>query len=72
MVGKDKTTKMLFAHVVPRKGGSVDWATSQTVIDIEKCCYFGKVVLRSDQEPAVVRGCSEEVRSRDSSGMLAG
>ena len=50
IVGKDRLTKMLMAHVVPNKGGNVEWATSQTCRDIQKCGYFSKVYLKSDQE----------------------
>ena len=34
MVGKDKLTNMMFSHVVPQKGGNVDWAASQTMAAI--------------------------------------
>ena len=64
IVAKDKQTKMLFAHVVPQKGGNVDWATSQTVTDIERCGYYGKVVLRGDQEPAITDYLREVARKR--------
>ena len=52
LVGRDRKTGMFFAHAVPYKGAGVEWVAQQMARDISKCGYHGRVVLRSDQEPA--------------------
>ena len=42
----------------------MDWATNQTVADIERCGYHGKVILRSDQEVAITDYLREVARKR--------
>ena len=46
-------TGMFCAHAVPYKGAGVEWVAQQMARDISKCGYHGRVVLRSDQEPAL-------------------
>ena len=59
-IAKDVGTKMLFAHVVPKKGVMVNHGVTQLVKDIDR---FGhkKLCLKSDGEPALV-AIQEEVR----------
>ncbi len=54
LVGKDRSTKLILAHVVPNKGGDVEWVCEQVCRDIKKFGIRGDVVFRSDQEPALV------------------
>ena len=42
----------------------MEWATSQTVADIERCGYHGKVILETDQEVATTDYLREVARKR--------
>ena len=53
LVGKDKETRMFFAHVVPCKGADVEWVAKQVAKDLIKLGIHGEVKLRGDQEPAL-------------------
>ena len=59
LVGKDRGSKSFMAHVVPYKGGDVQWVTEQVVKDLEKIGLRDHLVLRSDQEPALKAAMSE-------------
>ena len=52
IVLRDDDTKAYGAHVVTVKG-SVDWVAEKIHDDIEKMGHFGKITLKSDQEPAL-------------------
>ena len=52
-VARDVDTKMLFAHVVPKKGLAVDHGVNQLVKDIDRLGHK-KLCLKSDGEPALV------------------
>ena len=54
MVGREKRTKMIIAHMVPFKGGGVDWLVGQLLRDLRKMGAHGKVILKSDQENAIL------------------
>ena len=54
LVGRGRKPKMMIAHVVPFKGGGVDWLVGQLVRDLRKMGVHGKVVLESDQENPIV------------------
>ena len=54
LVGRDRETRMTVAHVVPYKGAGVEWLGEQMVRDLHRLGAHGKVVLKSDQEPAIV------------------
>ena len=54
MVGRAKRTKMIIAHVVPFKGGGVDWQVGQLLRDLRKMGAHGKVILKSDQENGIL------------------
>ena len=64
LVGRDRRTGVFFGHAVPLKGAGVDWIAGQMVRDIYKCGYYGRVVLRSDQEPALQDLLEEVARKR--------
>ena len=61
-VAKDRRTRMIFAHMVPRKGLTHMHGAIEMVKDIEKLGYK-EVILKSDNEPAL-RSVQEEVKKR--------
>jgi len=65
---KDKDSRAIAAHVVPAKGGDVEWAVAQACRDLVKWGIRGDVVLRSDQEPALKDFVNEMARQRGGSG----
>ena len=36
LVGKDRETKLILAHVVPFKGGDTEWVSEQVCRDLRK------------------------------------
>ena len=64
LVGKDASTGLRFAHVVPRKGAVVEWIGKAVHNDIVKMGHHGKVRLRSDQEPALMEVLGEVAKLR--------
>ena len=54
LVGKDRETKLILAHVVPFKGGDTEWVSEQVCRDLLKFGISGDVVFKTDQEPALV------------------
>ena len=64
IVAKDHVTRLLCAHAVPRKGAAVDWVTQQVARDIQRMGHHGRIVLRSDQEPALVDLANHVARQR--------
>ena len=54
LVGKDRETKLILAHVVPFKGGDTEWVSEQVCRDLRKFGISGDVVFKTDQEPALV------------------
>ena len=61
-VAKDVGTKMLFAHVVPKRGVMVNHGVTQLMKDIDRLGHK-KLCLKSDREPALV-AIQEEVRKQ--------
>ena len=62
LVARGSKSKSVFAHVVPRKGvDSKGFAVSSLVEDVQWLGY-SKVVLKSDNEPAIVKLLSEALR----------
>ena len=64
LVAKVRKLNLLFAHVVPNKGGSHREVIAQLVKDLQKCGFHGKVVLKGDQEPAIEDLLREVARHR--------
>ena len=64
LVGKDRKTRCFVAHVVPGKGAKSDWIAVQMVRDFRKMGYHGRVVVRSDGEPAIRDLMQELARAR--------
>ena len=50
---KDDDTKSVRAHVVPRKG-DIDWVADEVIKDISKLGHSAEVIIKSDQEPALI------------------
>ena len=61
LVSKDRATRMVSAHVVPLKGAVLDW-------DLERLGHYGQVILKSDQERAIVDVLREIANLRGSRG----
>ena len=53
LVGRDRRTGVYFSHAVPHKGAGLEWVAQQMVRDVAKCGYYGRVILKGDQEPAL-------------------
>ena len=64
LVGREKKTKMMIAHVVPFKGGGVDWLVGQLIRDLRKMGVHGKVVLKSDQEKPILDMLNDVCKQR--------
>ena len=65
VVAKSRKTKAVFCHVVTTKGiGGIDWAVQQLCKDIVRLGIHGKVILKTDQEHALVDLAREVARSR--------
>ena len=66
LVGRDKETRMTVAHVVPMKGADMEWVTEQAARDLLRFGIHGDVILKSDQEPAIVDVLKEISKLRGS------
>ena len=64
LVGRFSDSQALISHVVPMKGAGVEWTVKQVVRDIEKMGIFGTIILRSDQEPALIDLCKSVAKER--------
>ena len=64
LVMKDRWSKLLTAHVVPSKGGSTEWVIEQARRDLQRMGHHGRLILRSDQEAAIVDLVNEITRAR--------
>ena len=54
LVGREKRTELMFAHVVPFKGGGDDWLVGHLLRDLRKMGVHRKVILKSDQGNAIL------------------
>ena len=61
-VARDTRSKMLFAHVVPRKGMTHEHGATAMVSDLGRLGYH-EIILKCDGEPAL-KAVQEEVKSR--------
>ena len=64
VVMKDSNSRALASHVVPAKGAEVEWAAKQICRDIQRWGYHGRVILKSDQEPAIMAFLDSVARER--------
>ena len=68
LVGRERKTRMVLAHVVPFKGSGVDWLVAQLLRDLRKFGLHGKVILKSDQENAVLDVLNSVCKARGKEG----
>ena len=68
LVGRERERQsgMILAHVVPHKG-DVEWLVKQLVRDLRKLGAHGKVILKSDQESAILDLLQKVARARGDS-----
>ena len=64
LVGVDKASDAILAHVVPEKGTKFDWVASQLDRDVKRFGYHGRIVVKSDGENAVCDLMQELARKR--------
>ena len=64
LVGKDRQMGTLLAHAVPEKGAGLEWTAKQVCRDLVKFGIGGQVVLKGDQEPALVSVIEDVVKQR--------
>ena len=62
-------TKCVLAHVVPYKGGGVEWVIDQLEKGLRKFGIHGKVILNSDQENAILDVLKDLAKSRAKDGL---
>ena len=55
VAGMCSATKSVFAHAVPQKGADADGYTPKSIWDSIACLGHARVVVRSDNEPAIVK-----------------
>ena len=70
LVGRSRNRKFLVAHVVPMKGASHEWVVKQTVKDLRRMGFHSKVLLKTDQEPALVDLMKEVAEERNADTVL--
>ena len=61
-VARDRRTRMLFAHVVPKKGFTHGHGAEEMIKDIKKL-WYSEIILKCDGEPAL-KSVQEEVKRR--------
>ena len=64
MVGTDRASKAVIAHVVPAKGTQFEWVARRLEQDVRRLGYHGRLVVRSDGEPAATDLMHELARRR--------
>ncbi len=70
LVGRSRDRKFLIAHVVPMKGADHEWIVKQINQDLRRMGFHSAVLLRTDQEPALVDLMKEVAKGRDAETML--
>ena len=66
LVGVDRYTQAVLAHIVPKKGTEFTWVAAQLERDVRKLGYNGRLVVKSDQEPAILDLMRKLARRRQS------
>ena len=64
LVGVDKASDAILAHVVPEKGTRFDWVAAQLDRDVRRFGYHGRIVVKSDGENAARDLMNELARKR--------
>ena len=65
VVVKDRDTRAVAAHACPYKGGNAQWVVQQVCRDLNKWGLWGSVILKCDQELALVDLVNNIVRARE-------
>ena len=64
LVAKVRKMNLMFAHVVPFKGGGCREVVSLLIKDLYRCGFHNKLILKGDQEPAIEDLLREVARAR--------
>lgn len=64
LVGIDKASGVILAHVVPEKGTRLDWVSCRLEQDVRRFVHHGGIVLKSEGEPAAQDLMNELARKR--------
>ena len=64
LAGCGRASRSIIAHAVPHKGADVSWRAEQVCRDVKRLGHNGRVSLRCDHEPAVVRFLREVATRR--------
>ena len=64
LVGVDKASDAILAHVVPEKGTRFEWVATQLERDVRRFGYHGRVVIKSDGENSAKELMSELAKKR--------
>ena len=67
LVGIDKASDAILAHVVPEKGTRFDWVAVQLDRDVKRFGYHGRIVVKSDGENAAKDLMNELARKKEGS-----
>ena len=70
LVARDSKSKSVFAHVVPRKGVDGKGFAVQSLVDDVRWLGYTKVVLKSDNEPAIVKLLGENMNNCENKCVL--
>ena len=62
LVARDSRSKYVFAHVVPMKGVDESRFAVDTLVNDVRWLGYNRIVLKSDNEPAIVKLLSEALR----------
>ena len=64
LVGVDKATDAILAHVVPEKGTRFEWAATQLERDVRRFGYHGRLVVKRNGENSARDLMSELAKKR--------
>ena len=64
VVGKERMSQGFVAHVVPSKGTGAEWVAQQLARDIRKFGCHGRVLIKTDGEPAIKSLARDVARAR--------
>ena len=63
LVVRDMRSKSIFAHAVPCKGSDENGYSVRCLVDDIKWLGYSKVILKSDNEPAIVKLLADTLKS---------
>ena len=70
ITGKERKTGAYIAHVVPKKGVGGGWIVKQLIRDLHRFGHRKKLLLRSDQEPAITDLMSQVADAREGETLI--